>query len=400
MRVSLRFIDDLAVGTALALEAHGLSRSDHAIWLTAGLTPTLLYARLGRAPVAWFYAVKPFPLRLRAGARYLAILGRLLGSPLPTPRFLDLRDPGGMAGWLAGRLRTGTPICVTTYASSAVRICAAASQRGIPLEGVCFITLGEPFTEAKQRIIERAGARALVRYAFTEAGIIGYGCGHPRGPDDTHLFSDGYGLVRRTRTVGDAGPSIPAFLFTSLLGAAPKILLNVESGDYGDVDHHACECALGAAGLTTHVSRIRSFEKLSSEGMTFVQTDLVRVLEEGLPARFGGTGADYQLVEAEGADGILRLRLIASPGLGQLDEAQVRETLLEELGKDDSFGRLGADTWRRAETVEVSRRWPVATGAGKVLPFHLLKAQDGEAAGSWTSSGRASTTPPERARTP
>ena len=49
-----------------------------------------------------------------------------------------------------------------------------------------------------------------------------------------------------------------------------------------------------------HLHTIRSFEKLTAGGMTFVDTDVVRVLEEVLPRRFGGGPIDYQLIEDEG----------------------------------------------------------------------------------------------------
>jgi len=367
-------IADLAAKTALALNAHRLSHSDHVLWLIAGMTPMLIYAKLGRPPIAWFYPSKPLPWKLHVGSRYVAALGRLQGCHLPAPAFLDLQDPGRMALWLAARLKKGEPVCVTTYASSAVRICAAAKERGFNLNGVSFITLGEPYTEAKQQMVEATGARALVRYAFTEAGIIGYGCADPQLSDDLHLFSDSYALIQRSREVADSGLSVDAFVFTSLLPSAPKILLNVESGDYGTVWRRDCGCQLGALGPTTHLAKIRSFEKLSGEGMTFVQTDLLRVLEEVLPAHFGGTSADYQVLEEEGEHGILRLLLIVSPKIGPVDEENVRDLFVDELGKDGGFARAYADIWRRAGTVQVKRQWPVATKAGKILPFHVIKS--------------------------
>ncbi len=374
VKMGLPSIADKAVDTAVALHVHALSQSEHAVWLgIGGLQLVLLYLKLGRAPLAWFYPVKPLPFKTRAGTRYLAMLGRLLGSPLPTPMFADLQNPGGIALWLADRLKEHKSVCVTTYASGAVRISAAAREGGLDLTGACFITLGEPYTEAKQRIVGATGARALVRYAFTEGGIIGYGCGTPHLTDDLHLFSDSYGLIQRPREVGTAGPVVDAFLVTTLLSSAPKILLNVESGDYGIVERRSCHCGLGTVGLTTHVARIRSFEKLSSEGVTFVQTDLLQVLEGVLPARFGGTSADYQVVEVE-ENGILRVVLLVSPRVGQVDEEQVRQTFLEGLGRVGWEVRLGAANWRRAGTVEVRRQWPIATKAGKILPFHLVKS--------------------------
>lgn len=373
VKTGFPFMADLAVNTALAFDMQGLGGYDHVVWYQ-GLAPVLLYAKLGRAPLAWFHPLRPLPPKVRAVSYYLAALGPLLGSSLPKPTFLDLQDPGRMVSWLAERLKRGRSICVTVFASSAVRIAAAAQEKGTSLNGVCFITLGEPFTDAKRRIVEASGARALVRYAFTEAGIIGYGCGTPQLSDDIHFHSDAYGLIQRSRPVGDSRLSVDAFLFTSLLPSAPKILLNVESGDYGIIERRECGCGVGALGLQDHIAQIRSFEKLTGEGMTFVQTDLLRVIEEVLPVRFGGSSADYQVLEEEQQqNGILRLLLIVSPSVGPVDEEKVRRTFLEELARGGSISRFGAAMWDRAGTVQVRRQWPVVTKVGKVLPFHLLK---------------------------
>jgi hypothetical protein len=374
VKMQLAFVTEMAASTALAFGVHGLGGHAHVIWLVGGVTPLLIYTKLGRPPVAWMVPVQPLPFQVRAGSRFLAALGRACGTPLPVPAFHDLADPGGMAERLSAFLSDGTGVCVTGYASSAVRIAAAARERGINLSGACFITLGEPFTEGKRRIVEDSGAKALVRYAFTEGGILGYACGSPTEPDDLHFFTDCYGITQRHRPVGGTGLRVDAFLVTSLLPPAPKILLNVETGDYGRIDARPCGCALGAAGLTTHVSGIRSFEKLSGEGMTFVQTDLLRVLEQVLPSRFGGTGADYQVVEEE-QDGILKLFLTISPSVGAVDERAARDAFLEELGREGGFEQVGVEFWRRAETVTVKRDWPRATKAGKILPFQLERPQ-------------------------
>ncbi len=372
VKIGFSFMTDLALNAALTLHVHGLSDFDHVIW-SQGLAPVLLCAKLGRAPLAWFYPLRPLPLKTQVVSRYLAVIGQIFGRPIPAPRFLDVQDPGRMASWLAER-REGRSVCVTAFASSAVRVAAAADAKGISLHGVCFITLGEPFTEAKRRIVEASGARALVRYAFTEAGIIGYGCGSPKVSDDIHFFSDSYAMIRRARRVSDSDLTVDAFLFTSLLSSAPKMLLNVESGDYGTVERRDCDCGFSALGLLDHIAEIRSFEKLSGEGMTFVRSDLLRVVEEVLPGRFGGHGTDYQVVEEERDNGILRLLLIVSPGVGLVDEEKLRRTFLEELARGGSLARFGAKIWERAGTVQVERRLPVATKAGKILPFHLLRA--------------------------
>ena len=371
VKMTLPYFADLAASTAVAFRAHGLGNDEHAVWLQ-GFTPGFIYAKLGRPTSAWFYPSEPLSARLALASWYIALLGRASGQPLPLPRPLPVQAPGRLVDWLAQRRRKGTDVCVTTYASSAVRVCLRARERGLTLEGVCFITLGEPFTEAKRQALDAVGARALVRYAFTEAGIIGYACGTPRASDDLHFLSDSYGLVQRPRAVGADGPEVDALLFTSLLPTAPKILLNVESGDYARMERRPCGCAQGAAGLDVHLSEIRSFEKLSSEGMTFVQTDLLHILEEVLPAHFGGTGADYQVVEQEGEHGIGCLVLLASPAIGPIDEDRLRSTFLAGLGRGHAVDRYGARMWAEAGTVQVKRDWPVPTGSGKILPFHLL----------------------------
>jgi hypothetical protein len=174
--------------------------------------------------------------------------------------------------------------------------------------------------------------------------------------------------------VGESGPLVEALLFTSLLPTAPKVLLNVESGDSALLERRDCGCRMGALGLCTHLSQIQSFEKLSGEGMTFAQTDLLRVLEDVLPERFGGTSADYRVLEQEGEHGILRLFLLISPRVGPLDDRAVRETFLRELGQIGGSEADMARLWQQAGTVEIRREWPVATRAGKVLPFHVLQA--------------------------
>ncbi len=373
LELELGFIADRAITTALAYDTHGLRDYDRALWLIAGLRHILQYTKAGRAPVAWFQPVRPVPVRSRALTWYVSALGRLFGHALPTPTFLDLQDPGRMAQWLATRAVRGRRTCLTTYASSAVRVCAAARAMGVDLGGVAFMVIGEPYTEARKKVIEAAGAYAFPSYAFNEAGTVAFGCAEPRVSDDVHLFGNLYGLVSRSRPIGDSGLAVDAFLVTSLLSSGPKVLLNAESGDYGVVERRRCGCRLGALGLDTHLGQIRSFEKLTTEGMTFAAGDLLRILDEVLPARFGGTSTDYQLIEQERAGGLSELVLIVSPAVGAVDEDAVRRTFLDELRGDGTASRLMAGTWERAGSVTVRRQGLVATRAGKILPFHLVK---------------------------
>jgi hypothetical protein len=376
VKMSLPYFADLAVNTALAFEAHQLRGQAHAVWLQAS-TPILIYARLGQRTLAWFHPVSPLAPRVEMFHRLVAALSRLSGLPMPYPEHLDLRQPERLVHWLAARRQEQGGICVTTNASSAVRICVAAREAGVSLDGVCFITLGEPFTETKRALVLGSGARALVRYAFTEAGIIGYACATAEGSDDLHFFEDSYALIRRPRSLGAAGPVIEALRYSSLLETAPKILFNVESGDSAHVERQECGCAMGRLGLHQHLREIRSFEKLSGEGMTFIRSDLLRVLEEELPNRFGGATADYQALEEEDRQGLLRLVLLVSPKVGPVDESKLGEAFLAGLARGGGQGQEGVDLWKRADTLVVRRQEPVATSAGKILPFHLARLKSG-----------------------
>ena len=68
----------------------------------------------------------------------------------------------------------------------------------------------------------------------------------------------------------------------------------------------SCGCYFERLGWRSHLHTIRSFEKLTAGGMTVLDADVVRILEELLPARFGGAAADYQLVEDQAAPGEVR----------------------------------------------------------------------------------------------
>ena len=76
-------------------------------------------------------------------------------------------------------------------------------------------------------------------------------------------------------------------------------MINVESDDYGVLVKRDCGCPFGSLGFDQHLHGIRSYDKLTSEGMTFLGGELITLVEEILPARFGGHPTDYQFVEEE-----------------------------------------------------------------------------------------------------
>jgi hypothetical protein len=205
------------------------------------------------------------------------------------------------------------------------------------------------------------------RYGANEAGPIGFGCGAPAAADEVHVLTDLHAVIQP----GEDGtrPDLPpqALLLSSLRPTARLMLLNASSGDQGLLGDRPCGCPLEALGWTTHLRAIRSFEKLTSAGMTFADAHLVRVLEEVLPARFGGGPADYQLIEEEGADGRPRLRLLVHPAIGPLDDAAVVEAFLAAVGPGSGVERVMGLAWREAALVRVERQPPERTPAGKIL---------------------------------
>jgi hypothetical protein len=375
--IDLDFIAAVAVDTSVLFDVHDLWRHEQAIWLPLGgtaLIALMIYSRLGRTPARWFSQVdgrsSQLSFKYRAGTTLMLRYGRLLGRRWPQAEYLPLYGAEKVAAWIAAMRRRSKPVCVTTFASSAVRICCEAQRRGCDIRGAAFITIGEPLTKARRDLIEAAGATAVCRYAITEAGILGYACAEPRAADDVHFLSSNLALVQARRSV-EQGANVNALYLTSLLPVAPKILINVESGDYGLVQEHECSCRFGALGYTTHIAGIRSFEKLTGEGVTFAGTDLAKIIDEVLPGQFGGTGIDYQVVEEEGADGLPRLYLLANPALGPIDEQSIIKCFLSELGKQSEAQKIMAEIWSQSAAIRVRRERPIGTRAGKVFPFHL-----------------------------
>jgi hypothetical protein len=241
------------------------------------------------------------------------------------------------------------------------------------LTGATFIVGGEPLSPAKVPGIVSSGARCVSGYAFQEAGTVARGCASPNSPDDVHFFKDMMALIQFPRQVPGTSLVVDAFNFTTLLPTAPKLMLNVESDDYGVVETKACGCALESYGLTDHLRDIRSFRKLTGEGITLIGSDILHVLEEVLPARFGGSPLDYQLLEEEDKEGFTRIILIVSPEVDLVDEAAVIAAFLEELGKGDYVANLTRAFWEQANSIRVKRSEPVWTERGKLIPLRVKR---------------------------
>jgi hypothetical protein len=197
-----------------------------------------------------------------------------------------------------------------------------------------------------------------------------------------HVFEDNVAVIAVEREAPLSGAPVQSLHFTTLLPLNPRLLINVEMDDHGVVGPASCDCVLSRLGYRTQVDGIFSFSKLTGYGATLVGSDILRVLERGLPQRFGGSPADYQLVEAE-SEGLGKLVLRVSPRTGAKDAAAVREFFLKEV-RALFGGSLTVREWRHGDALAVVLEEPEITRAGKVLSLHLL----GEGARQHAKAGR------------
>jgi hypothetical protein len=211
-------------------------------------------------------------------------------------------------------------------------------------------------------------------YASAEVGTIGYGCaGAKSACDDIHVLDGSQAVIQYDRSTPFGGGPVQSLLFSTVHEWAAKILLNVESGDYGVLETRECGCEFEALGLKRHLHTIRSFDKLTGEGMTFVGTDLVRIIEEVLPQRFGGASTDYQMVEMEEANGRTRLDVLVNPDVGSVDEEDVVRVVLLELSRGSDTNRMMSEVWRERNLLRVRREKPHLSAGGKLLSLHVMK---------------------------
>ena len=375
----LDHLSNRAAAYCAEFEARGGLEWVKGIWDVPGgsVANVLRFSGFG-APLARWFSLVPaetpgLDARYRLAERALAWGSLLARIPLPQPRQVAMHRPLPIARWLEEVLKSGRIPHLFGYLSPVVRLCQAAQDSGIELRGAQFTLTGEPLTPARRHVIERSGANAMSRYGSAEAGSMGAGCAEPIYSDEHHVLAYGVAVV-------DAGPNalargLPpeALLVSSLRPAAPFTLINFSTGDQATVSQRSCGCPLERLGWTTHLHQIRSFEKLTAAGMTFLDADVVRLLEEVLPARFGGGPIHYQLVEREAVDGGASLELVVDPAVGPLDPSSVASALLDALANGSGAERAMSEVWRTPGFLRVERRPPHQTASGKILHLHQAR---------------------------
>ncbi|MBI3651090.1 MAG: hypothetical protein HY231_08570 [Acidobacteria bacterium] len=372
----------------LARQAHGVLDVPTALWRGilpdgSGINNLLRAAHLGRYPQRWFSPIVTANLKASLKYKYhlatytTVVLGRVFGKPLPWPEMVGIEDAIVVARWASETLQTHGACLILSPVSRALRVCVAAQEAGLDLTGATFMIAGEPPTAAKVKGIESTGARYFPTYGLAEAGRIGMGCAKPTACNDLHLLTDAFAVIQKPRAIQDSEIIVEAFNVTALLLTAPKLMLNVEIDDYGIVENRACGCPLEELGFSEHLRDIRSFSKLTGEGVTLVGSEMVHILEEVLPTRFGGSALDYQLMEEEDEQGFTRLSLLVNPRLEIADEAAVIDAVLAAMEKSSVGADSASAIWKQAKALRVKRQKPVWTGRGKLMPLHLANRSKG-----------------------
>jgi hypothetical protein len=379
--MDLTHMQDLLVHRIVGRRLQGTEGLPAANWSNlppaGGLTGMLMAIPISGVAHRWFSVSKTGsggpPLRFRLATNLALLVARISGARVRWPEYLPLDQAGVLVHWARDRIKESGGCTIHASVSRILRLAVAAREEGIDLTGAILRGGGEPPTHAKVAQITRTGATFRSSYAYTEVGGVGTCCLATNEPNDQHFWRDHLAMIQAPRQVPGFDIEVSAFCFTTLLRTAPKLMLNVESDDYGIVDTRPCGCPWEELGLPEHIREIRSFRKLTGEGVTLVGSDVERILTEVLPGRFGGSPLDYQLAEEEDERGFTRLTLLVAPSVTLPDEQAAVDLMLEALKQIGAGGTSARNTWRQANTLRVRRESPRLTARGKLMPLHLAR---------------------------
>jgi hypothetical protein len=337
----------------------------------AGLLFCLLYSRIGCDVRPWFAFGSQLSnsLHYRLLTNYIVALARWHGAHAPFPKLLPPNDFSPVARWIAQQPKHTRRCALQAVASTGVRVASAAMEENLDISGTLFFSGGEALTEGKRRAIEASGAEVFPAYWISEIGQIGHSCRRMNIGNTVHVFQDSVAVITQPRQTRFAQSEVNSLLFTTLLPHAPHIFINVEMQDAGFLDEKSCDCVYREAGFTHQISDIFSYGKLSGQGMTLVGTDIVRILEQDLPARFGGSPGDYQLIEQEGPKQT-EILLRISPRVEVKSSDVVKHYFLQALRRY-SGGALAYRVWEHSDALKITIGEPLLTRAGKLLPLYL-----------------------------
>jgi phenylacetate-coenzyme A ligase PaaK-like adenylate-forming protein len=378
-KMDLDYIALMAKNIALSYDIYGIFDSPKLMWFgllpdNTGALVTLTTAHIDNVIKRWFSPIRNNESNY--GSYYILltylmiILERFYGLQTPFPEHVPLDKPLPIAKALAETIQKHSSACLHAQTSKCVRVAVEAQQHNIDLSGVTFYGGGEPITLTKLATIEASGARFITHYGSTEAGTIGLACTNSTWVDDVHFMNNSLAMIQRPKQICDQ--TVDAFHFTSLLSTNPKMLINVQSDDFGIVEERDCGCPLHQLGFTTHIHQIGSFRKLTGEGVTLIGSDMVHILEHVLPSQFGGSLLDYQLVEEENEQGFTKLMLYVDPSVPIKDETVLLEAFLDAMKQSAPSVRLAQAEYRTGDVVTIRREKPFVTNRGKYFPIRTL----------------------------
>ena len=378
---SLEWMALRTLGTAVFSSAHNLFAYSQALYdailPASAVSHLLMNAKLGARTDRWFARNIPVNNRVDGWYHYLAtysivLMGQRFGPGFPNPEFLENQKTDHIVHWILEQRRLGKNCYIITVGSSAARIARTAKEMGVSLMGTKFNVAGEPFTETKENVIKQAGAVTTSRYSYGGGIPVGLGCAEPAYRDEVHVNQHLLAVISHPTPLGNTTLPIHPLLLTTLHPAAPRLLFNVQNGDYVILQDRECHCELQKIGLTRHLHHIRSYEKFTSEGMNYFYGDLFDFIERILPSEFGGGPGDYQIVEEEDGNGQTRLTLVIHPAIRDLDEGRVLTRLRNAFSNGSRGNRFMTGVWQNAGTFRLKREIPYASPRGKILPLHVI----------------------------
>ncbi len=373
----------LASNKLLKTDAHGFLGAPAVHWTHmlpgSGIRFLLQRVKIKQPNAKWYAPLgwREFNawLKYDTAMLYMLFWLRAYNAPVPFPQVVKPDDALIVARQVRNLLDRHERVLLYASVSQAVRVALAAQQAGFRLDGAGANLMSEPLTQAKAAHLVGAGMKIIAGYGSIETGRIGLGCAKYEQVDDVHIALDAFALIDYPYAVPNTDVVVPALNLTSLRSFAPNVMLNYQSDDYGILETRACGCPLEAYGFTTHLHDIRSYSKLVGEGVTLIGNEMLKILEEQLPARFGGSPLDYQMMEREDEKGFTRLVLLIHPRVVIQDENAVIPFVLNALRESSPGADAARAVWQRTNTLQLERREPIITSRGKLLPLHIQRSQ-------------------------
>lgn len=331
------------------------------------LLQTVRHQRAG-APISKWFApgVEGTKASQYLGAtRFICAQSYLIGKRLPFPEVLGADGFERVARYVAEAKRR-RPVQLRSSVSFGARVAKAALESGVDISGTLFQVSGEPLTAAKRQVMESTGSVVVAQYHATELSAIGFGCRWMAEGNRAHLIDDANLFFTDEKAGAGRGP----LFVTSGATFVPNVLINLEMDDTVTLAPANCDCAFSRAGFRTEVRDIFSYSKITGQGMMIQSQELLALLEERMPGRFGGIAGDYQLCE-EDREGQTQMVLRVSPRTGVTDLQMIRDYFLAQI-RMVYGGHLSHRVWSYTGGFSVVREEPVATATGKVQSIRLI----------------------------